>query len=98
MTSRVDVQTQQSLSDRDVSSEVTTIFHGVEFVFGRSKTGLDLLDNKTIVVRIIEVHMNPEYLEKPEVLTLLHIIVQNDRTPKLRAEITRIDKLRESVL
>ena len=27
------------LSDRDVSSEVTTIFHAVEFVSGRSETG-----------------------------------------------------------
>ena len=55
-------------------------------------------DKAKQVVRIIEVHMNPEYLEKPEVLTLLKIIVQNDRTPKLPAEITRIDKLRESIL
>ena len=40
MTSRVDVQTQEScLSDRDVSSEATTIFHAVEFVSGRSETG-----------------------------------------------------------
>ena len=40
MTSGVDVQTQEScLSDRDVSSEATTIFHAVEFVSARSETG-----------------------------------------------------------
>jgi hypothetical protein len=46
MISRVDVQTQQSLSDRDISSEETTVFIRVDFVSGRSKTGLDLKESQ----------------------------------------------------